>query len=688
MTPEENHRPESFAWLAKRSNVVRLALIFFLILSAASFFLIYGHYRDAGEQVFREDRKSAKLISLIVEAYLNEIRSTLESYASRPLLLEAVRRRDVLAAKQHLSSLKRVSPGMDSLLIADKLGTIWVSLPDRPDVLGKNFAWRDWHRGVIREKKPYVGDAVLRVTGEKDAAIHIAVPIFDKKKEIIGILLNATRAVEIGRVLRRAPLEEGLSISVTDRNGTLLYSSRSAYAKTPGRYPFFDAVKKTTGAELSTVAFPDPDERGNMLHISRAILPGAGLHVFVERDQRSIWSSVWSHLVQMTAISTLLFLCVIMLVLYIRKRTIAQSALERLETEREISAGRSRFSELFNQLKSAVAIYQAIDGGKDFEILELNAAARRITKVDRNVKGKSVRDIYPGLINHTLLTTFQNVWRTGEPEEHPTFLYQDDKQTFWADNYVFKLPSGEVVSVFDDVTARKLATDKISRQTRLLSAINRLFAETLKSRDREAVARTCLAAAQSITNSELGFIGEVSPDGLFNTTAVSDTGWRACAIPQKEATAVLQNMIIRGVWGQVILRQQSLIVNDPGAFPDRVGIPAGHPPLTSFLGVPLKDEGKTIGMIALANRAGGYTGEQREDLEELAVSLVEALRRNKAEEEVRKMNLELEKRVVERTEDLAAKTAELERINRVFVDRELKMRELKARIAELEKKEG
>ncbi len=51
------------------------------------------------------------------------------------------------------------------------------------------------------------------------------------------------------------------------------------------------------------------------------------------------------------------------------------------------------------------------------------------------------------------------------------------------------------------------------------------------------------------------------------------------------------------------------------------------------------------------------------------------------------VNLELEKRVVERTEDLAAKTAELERINRVFVDRELTMRELKARIIKLEEKE-
>lgn len=686
MTPEESHQPESLAWLAKRSNVVWLSLISFLILSMASFFLIHGHYRDTKEQAFREDRKSAKLLSLIIEAYLNDIRSTMESYASRPLLLEAVRRKDVLAAKQHLTSLNRIGSGMDSLLIADRKGTIWISLPDRPDVLGKNFAWREWYRGVSREKKPYIADAVQRVTAEKDTAIHIAVPIFDEKGAIIGILLNTQRAVEVGKILQQAPLEEGLSISVTDRNGTLIYSSRYAYTKALARYPLFDAVKKTTAAAPSTFSVANPAERGETYHISHTILPDTGLHVFVGRDQRSIWSPLWPQMVQMITISILLFLCVILLLLYIRKRTMIQSALENLQAEKEISAGRSRFRELFNQFKGGVVIYQVIDGGKDFEILELNDAARRITKVDQNFKGKSIRDIYPGLANHTLLTTFQNVWRTGEPEEYPTFLYQDDKQAFWADNYVFKLPSGEVVSVFDDVTARKLAADKISRQTRLLSAINRLFAETLKSQNREAAAQTCLAAALSITDSEFGFIGEVNPDGLFNTFAVSDTGWSACAMPQKEATASLQNMIIRGVWGQVILREQSLIINDPGAFPERVGVPEGHPPLTSFLGAPLKDEGKTIGMIALANRADGYTGEQREDLEQLAVSLVEALRRNKAEEEVKKMNLELEKRVAERTEDLLAKTAELERINRVFVDRELRMRELKARIEELEKK--
>jgi GAF domain-containing protein len=243
-----------------------------------------------------------------------------------------------------------------------------------------------------------------------------------------------------------------------------------------------------------------------------------------------------------------------------------------------------------------------------------------------------------------------------------------------------------VVSVFDNVTERRQAEDRIARQTRLLTAINRLFAETLKSDSSETVARTCLAVAQEITSSDFGFIGEVNSAGLFNTTSISNPGWEACALKKSEAAVALNNMTVRGIWGQVILREQAFIVNHPDSFPQRVGLPEGHPPITSFLGVPLRDQGKTIGMMALANRAGGYTDEQREDLEALAVSFVEAMRRNRAEEKVKNMYQELEKRVVERTEALVAKTSELERINRVFVDRELKMRELKARIAEMEKR--
>ena len=58
-----------------------------------------------------------------------------------------------------------------------------------------------------------------------------------------------------------------------------------------------------------------------------------------------------------------------------------------------------------------------------------------------------------------------------------------------------------------------------------------------------------------------------------------------------------------------------MIVNDPAADPDSVGKPEGHPPITSFLGVPLREAGRSVGMIALANSPKGYRSAHRADAE-------------------------------------------------------------------------
>ncbi len=55
-----------------------------------------------------------------------------------------------------------------------------------------------------------------------------------------------------------------------------------------------------------------------------------------------------------------------------------------------------------------------------------------------------------------------------------------------------------------------------------------------------------------------------------------------------------------------------------------------------------------------------------------------------AEEEIRKLNNELENKVKERTSELEMKVTEIQRLNNLFVGRELRMKELKGKLKELE----
>jgi len=201
-------------------------------------------------------------------------------------------------------------------------------------------------------------------------------------------------------------------------------------------------------------------------------------------------------------------------------------------------------------------------------------------------------------------------------------------------------PAG--LSFMSDVTDRVMAQERILRQNALLKAINRILQEALTCERDEDIAHVCLAVAEELTGSRFGFIGEVNQGGRFDTITLSDPGWEACRTPVSEAVVMIRDMPIRGIWGRVLRDERPVIANDPSSHPDSVGVPEGHPPLTSFLGVPLKQGGRVIGMIALANKASGYEPADQQAVEALAVAFVEALMRKRAEMALRESRAQIQ----------------------------------------------
>lgn len=207
--------------------------------------------------------------------------------------------------------------------------------------------------------------------------------------------------------------------------------------------------------------------------------------------------------------------------------------------------------------------------------------------------------------------------------------------------------------IAQDITKRKLTEEKNELQNALLDGINRIFKKAISCDTEEELGKTCLNVAQELTGSKFGYIDEVNTSGYLDNIAISDPGWSVCTMPDSMKQASLsKNLYIRGIRGRVILDGEPLFTNDPASHPEMIALPEGHPPIKAFLEVPLIQSGMIIGMVGLGNKENGYNNQDVYVLETLAVAIVQALMRKRAELAVKESEQHLGELVRERTREL------------------------------------
>lgn len=168
---------------------------------------------------------------------------------------------------------------------------------------------------------------------------------------------------------------------------------------------------------------------------------------------------------------------------------------KRLKTAQEtLVFSENRFRELFDNMKSCVAVYEAINNGTDFIFRDFNRAAEKTEQLSKSdVVGKSVLQVFPAVKELGLFEVIERVWQDGVPRRHPVSQYKDGRIEGWRENYLYKLPTGEVVAIYDDVTESK----KREEETRILAVTdpltglyNRRGFMTLTDQRIKAAART------------------------------------------------------------------------------------------------------------------------------------------------------------------------------------------------------
>ena len=160
---------------------------------------------------------------------------------------------------------------------------------------------------------------------------------------------------------------------------------------------------------------------------------------------------------------------------------INQQKLQSLKTTQQ-------YQTLIDNMPKAVAVYEAINDGKDFIFKDFNPAAERIDGiVKKELIGKKITEVFPGVEDFGLLEILKKVWKTGKPEFQQASFYKDYNREGWRENYVYKLPSGEVVAIYDNVAEQIKMNEKLYKINRSLNILSRANEIIIKAEDEKVM---------------------------------------------------------------------------------------------------------------------------------------------------------------------------------------------------------
>ena len=214
--------------------IAALVVLCLAPLALLTWFSLTLSARAVRNQVDARVRNTATASSVYVSEQMDGLSDLVGSYAQRPTMVAAMRQpADRRAIAFHLAELQRARTGIDVAFVTDPHGRLVDIVPHTPSIVGKDFSFRDWYKGVTSTRRPYISEAYetaatghARVVG---AAVQIRAPAAGGGQgRVVGVLVAAYGLETIQRFVDDFAAAQGVRLTVTDQRGVVVAAAGAA----------------------------------------------------------------------------------------------------------------------------------------------------------------------------------------------------------------------------------------------------------------------------------------------------------------------------------------------------------------------------------------------------------------------------------------------------------------------------
>ncbi len=640
--------------ILNRFFFIPLLLIVFFIL----FYSVYEEVKNKTIAQFNSEQLViANAASRGITDYMTDCDSELDFLSGFPGIINLNDQGKVLLENY----FDKNSNQIEAITRVDSQGVILATYPENRESIGRDISYQDHVSQIIETRKPIISDVFMAVQGYLAIAIHVPVIKDNKFDGSLAVLIAIDKIGK--RYLENIKIgKSGYAILLSENNIEIFSPFHENISKSikevsqndPTVDQLIEEIEKKNFGSLKCILDKSETIDQGEKHVVFKRIPLGNTYwtILISVPLNEVYKTILGFRNKLMLLFSLIFaVMLIYFYSFTKAKNIIKEESKRKIAEKKLTESEAYNRTLFNQSPIGLALTK-MDG----QLIDINGSFAKI--IDRTIDETltlSYWDITPKKYaeqEQHQLDSLNSTGRYGPYEKE--YIHKDGHlvPVRLQGLIIEKEGIPHILSSVEDITESKLAEKNLKE--------SKFFFEQL--------------FVQSSTSTQL-----LDPDGWcikINPKLSELFGVMPAHIEGKKYNILKDDEIIR----TGVIDHLKRVFEFKETVYWEVNFDIKH--ASESTGVPVtKTEKRWFQNIAypILNAEGNlmYVIIQHEDIS----------RRKQSELEIKKLNEELEQKVSERTKDLENKIAEIERMNKLFIDRELRMKELKEKIRELQKKQ-